>query len=161
MSTLYLVIASGGEFDDAWKQNEVGSFDQQKAKDYARDATNDRQKRNEDLDSFDEVSSKWYEEKGPIPYGTRLPIPKWGAGHGVGEKDITPEMRAERSAIQAKNDAMDKEYHAICIKQQAELQQMREEFFVARGYDKDDNIIVASYMESHDVRFSIEELEVI
>lgn len=124
---MFVVVAYGGSYDDAWEQNVVGSTSAQKAQDYI-DARLLDAERFAEIDAQLSVAAKSIIKQ--LPAGKPLlPTKPWPAG--LGEKDITPEMRAEREAIQQANAKINQENSDLYQKQYAEEQ--AELLKIARG----------------------------
>lgn len=107
MNTIYIVVASGGAYEDKWERNEAAFVNE-------ADAELDIEKRKQadaDLRSKMETLHAWskvYEAENPMPVRqarSRMERKKWPAG--LGKHEITPEMRAERAqADQLEHEAM-------------------------------------------------------
>jgi hypothetical protein len=103
------------EYDSDWSINIIASLDLKKVQDFIRARRTKDVQYNHDLGVLQRALSRWREEN-PRPERPDIePIPKWKTGIKMNE--ITPEMRAERDGIKARNTliveqgrAMDAEY---------------------------------------------------
>jgi hypothetical protein len=104
LQEMFVVVASGGEHDDAWQSNCVATFDEQLANEYIADRQRQDalfNERNAKLDDYEEQ----YVQENPRPAIPAVPqAPRWPAG--MGKHQITAEMRAERDRINAERSAI-------------------------------------------------------
>lgn len=97
MNTIYIVVASGGEYESKWERNEaafVNEVDAEQDIVKRKQADADLRAKMETLHAW----SKVYEAENPMPIRQarpRMERKKWPAG--LGKHEITPEMRAERA----------------------------------------------------------------
>ena len=101
MKQMFVITASGGQYDDAWERAEFVTDDEDKGKEYC-------EKMNalaESVRSADVQLANWQEHYmkqnprvGPTPY-TVMDVPKWKGG-----EKITQEMRDERKRIERINE---------------------------------------------------------
>lgn len=160
MSELFIVIAYGGEWEDAWTDNRVVTYDEDKALAYIEKETLRIEKRNADVELWEEAYSKFYDTLEKIPYGKRMQKSAWPPG--LGEKDITPEMREERERVNAHNENLDEIYHKAHREQNLKTKAFTKKFFVDLGYDENDDFI-DGYCDprKREVKFKIEKVELI
>jgi hypothetical protein len=99
---MFAIIASGGQYDDAWSRAEFVTDDEDKGRAYCEKMN----ALSEAVKSANIQLAKWQQHYlidhprvAPLSY-TEVPVPKW-----KGSDKVTPEMRAERKRIQDINDS--------------------------------------------------------
>jgi hypothetical protein len=109
---MYVVVSYGGEWDEKWENNEVCSHDEAKLNAWIAEQ---QKKRAEHQAFLISLHNFYYEFSANNPRRPLLMERKerkpWPSG--LGKEQITPEMRAEREAIEAHNHAVFDEAKAI------------------------------------------------
>lgn len=102
MNKIFVAVAYGGQYEDAWESNLAASEDVTKVEAFIAEEKARREKEGQ----FQLALHKFYNEFREANPVTRVALPrkerpKWKAG--IAEKDITPEMRQERRDIDSFN----------------------------------------------------------
>lgn len=111
VTKIYIVVESGGEYEDAWRGNLVAFNNRASAEAYIANSIAEHEKHAAQQKSLYEHFKAWEAKVPPVdytPYASIKP-PRWPSG--IKEKDITPEMRAERKRILAENIEKDQRYN--------------------------------------------------
>lgn len=156
MDTIFVAISSGGQYDESWQRNEVACLTEADVLAYIEQAKLKQQKRIKDFDDFKEADTQRSILLPVVEFTKATDIPKWKAG--ISENDITPEMRAERNEIIAKNDEIREQYMEHIHYRYEIANKFRKEFFVKLGYSEDDPIMDLDIED--DIEFTYEELKV-
>ena len=113
--TIFILVVSGGMYDDRWENTVASSFDEQKL----IDLQNANQKEDGEREKLHKVIRKWESDfhaaGNSVGFEPLLKRPSWPPG--LGKERITQEMRDERKKIEdqnkminARNVARAKEY---------------------------------------------------
>lgn len=171
--TLHLVVIDGGAYSDKWTSFDRAFTTKEGAERYIEEKEQEHAKLIEIGNQLEKMYDE-YIKSHPYPEimkqtFTPKPIPYWKSG--LGKKDITPEMLAERDAIMEENrlnsnafyaerEKASIEYHAervAAAKKLLEEAGIPETMIAPNGID---HSYVYYYGKHEDVRYSIEELEV-
>jgi hypothetical protein len=101
MSLIYLVVSSGGEYEDRWHHNEAATHDLDKAKSEVKRLEEEQVAYNLLVDQIAEHSGNFYKQH-PIEYKQTMDVPRWPAG--IAQTSITPQTRSERDWIKKQNE---------------------------------------------------------
>jgi hypothetical protein len=155
IKTMYLAVAYGGKWDDSWETNCVASFDRHRIEQYiakkeAEITENDRVMVL--LDAFDNQ----YQDASIQPeYVALIDTPKWVTG--LGENEITQDMRRDRANIKGRNSMIATINAARYHEWSAKREVARKEYFKTIETTLEyDNVI-----HSTEENYRIDEIEVI
>ena len=95
-----IFVAYGDEFDDAWEANCIGSFDEQKVKDYIVKEQEEDVLHNKRVEQIRDFRFQYEEQNPKPPWFFPKKLPHW---QGVKKHQITPEMNAARQEIVDEN----------------------------------------------------------
>lgn len=157
-SELFVVVAYGGEFDDAWESNCIGTFDEQKAKDYIVEEQKDDAQHNEWVKKSNDFECQ-YREENPFPrWFHPKKLPHW---QGVKKHQITPEMQAAKDAIIAENEADRLEIERLHREWYDQYREALSAFLTTLGVPDDQFEIYFGYVRARERSFRIEKLKLI
>lgn len=160
MILINVVIAYGGEYEDAWESNRVSSFDLDKLKSYIKDALADQKERNYHVKLYHDAYSKFTNSLPSVAYTRPLDIPRWAAG--LSEDDITFGMRDERHTLREANQKIELINRVAWREYYDKINAFSVDFFKSLGYDDSDVFITSNYNREEDnTKFKIETVEVL
>lgn len=111
MATIYLVFKEGGEFSERYSRLMKGWFSEENAQKHVLELQ-EEQKIFRELHALSKQFKLNWDIQNPISMLPSLePIPKWKAG--IGEGEITKEMRLERELIKERNQKITDEYWSM------------------------------------------------
>lgn len=154
---VYVVIASGGEYDEKWSRVRGASLIEDKANAYARtliDAFNAREKRRAEHREW----RKEYEAAHPRPTPIYPDMEVWPRWNNLRNDQITPEMRAERAAIKERNAALERKAHEPIEAWFNAFSAAEIAWTEARGYDREE---IAFNYESKNTRYEVLAIDII
>ena len=142
---LFVVIESGGKYDDAWETTLAGSFDQTKAEKYIVDKELDNKLKESRYEEMNAFSEAWITQnpRPEITIRAKIAIPKW---INIKHQDITDDMREERKNIQAQNEQNLYEDTAPMREWNSKRQLATKEWAASKNYNLEE-------IESYDSRF--------
>jgi hypothetical protein len=156
-TVIYLVVAFGGEWDDAWQRNKWSTLDKEKAAQYIIALEANQARHNVTVDKITEFSDAYVNRVGPCPaVGCQQSYPRWAPG--ISASAITEAMRSEREDIKASNAHIAKQNDALLNEYEAVLEKEIVEFLFALGYTDRDSIMQPYKRRTKDANFRIEEV---
>lgn len=153
MSNILVLIACGGEYEDAWEQNIAASFDREKLEQKQAEHLAEIKDKNIKAEKF----SNWlrlYTDQNPKNY-TFVARKKYPNFNGIKKTDYTDDMRAAIDIITRFNKEADKENAKNYKIYTDKLMIAREQFL------KENDIDDYSLYAREEPKYSIEELEVL
>lgn len=151
---VYIVIESGGQYEDAWDANRFACA----TPEGAQAAIAAQKARREKLIAEREVlvaAKVAFEEVNPYPESiSRLVIPRWEAG--IRQQDITVEMREERNVLQAQNREIDRKNHEAHQAYYGALLAHQQTVAQTLGLEIPDRIVYSADIEY--TKWSVEEM---
>lgn len=110
---IYILVSFGGSYEDAWETVKKASFDKAKLEGEAHEKNAELDRKREIQKEYNAFRDDW-EKKNPQPeipeiVYEEMPVPKLPNR----EKDITPEMRAEKNWIRSENSRRHREVAEI------------------------------------------------
>ncbi len=163
MKDIFLVVMSGGEYEDKWEKTLLATFDEQEA----RNLIAERQKQDATFaENYRKLSEAECEFDGMYPYPRMEgeyalePIPKWRAG--LGRDEITQEMFDERQTVRERNDTKIKLYKEVVDQRQKKRHEYLVNFLNSIGIEgvaQDQYFDALSLADDHSERsYSIEKV---
>ncbi len=138
MNKIYVAIAFGGSYEDAWENNVAASKDRLKIERYVEDQ-NARIARLTEIELAVRQFAEEYDKKNPFDrstYEAAFDVPKWPAG--MDQRLITSEMRAERESIKKLNAEIAQRNHARMTSHNEARNEAINSFAFAHGLDQED-----------------------
>jgi len=135
MQEVYLVCVQGGEYkEENWESALVVALDEERAKAAVKQYEREDHRFQENYNKLAQFEGTW-EEQDRYPssadhYQLEFP-PRWKAGLHMDE--ITPEMRAEREAIGARNKVKIDAYQKVCDEWKERKDKAMNEFLISLG----------------------------
>lgn len=158
MTDIYIVVASGGSYDDAWSNNMFATTDKVVAEAKRAELEAEHVKLGEDLEKFYQFCRALDEELGPVELEARLDWPRWKSG--IAQVEITQAMRNERTKIQLKNEQIVRKNAELHQARQAIIRPREEAFLASLGYEPGHRIY--NRWRSHsEVNYTVDEVEMI
>lgn len=158
-NSILIVVASSGENEEYSQWQICATFDREKAE--AR-IEEDKARRARFRDLSAQVAAferRWHEENPYPSHAALLDIPKWAPG--LGEHEITPEMRAERDRIYEHNTRVMNEFYPV---REAHMDRLLEDIqrfmeVELRITDPEEQAMIEGGEWDGEVHYSIESLE--
>lgn len=98
---IYLAVAYGGEWEDAWQTNLAASFDRTLVEQFITTKKSEDEEHDRVFALYREFVDQ-YSSANPMPeYQRDTDYPRWGAG--LGAHEITDKMREERNKVIRQN----------------------------------------------------------
>lgn len=157
-TVIYLVVAYGGEWDDAWTRNKWSTLDKEKASQYVIALEATQNLHNATVDKITEFCDAYVNRIGPCPaVGCQQSYPRWAPG--ISAAAITDDMRAVRECIKANNARIQEQNDALYNDYEDALEKEIVEFLLTLGYTESDSIMNAGgSRRTKDANFRIEEV---
>ena len=103
---IYILVAFGGSYEDAWRANVAASTDKTKVEELMANKEDRREKLKVCKQQLEEFCNQW-DEANPFDQSTvekLVDVPKWPSG--IAQNLITKEMRIERDTIRKFNEGV-------------------------------------------------------
>jgi hypothetical protein len=153
MQNIFIVVAYGGQYENAWGSISAAFTDRSSAEAYIlykEDLAQRIYQKEVLLAAFYEK----YEAENPRPpRAVQHVLPRWRSG--MSEKDITPEMRTERTRLFDLNSKLAEEASIAYEIYEETLLAAQQQYAEAGGIDSPDRIV--RYANMPDVRWRIDE----
>jgi hypothetical protein len=158
---IYVVVHSGGSYEDAWSNNVAASTDRVKAEAFMAKEIAEQERHNESLKRIMEVEGEIVRDLGVAKYEHTLPYPKWKAG--LGKEDITQEMRNDRLRVDLLNRQISERNNEMASTRFGIIKQRVQEMLRLRGYTEQDKLFIDAGVGWSVDRgeYNIEEVEVL
>lgn len=158
---MYVIVASGGRYDDSWTRNEYVTSDKAKAEAAIKDLEAEHAKDLDTVKQLGELREAVNDEIGPAETESLLPYPRWAPG--LGEDQITQKMRNERKKIELKNERIAKRNEAAWKARHKILEDREKTLLKSLGYPKGHYLYEYQYglHTLDETSYDIEEVEVL
>lgn len=158
MTTIYVVYAYGGEYEDKWEKVLKGFRSEEVAERFVLRCEQEHAADSQLRQELEEYVRTWCERNVMPQHPISPKIKKWPAG--IRHDQITAEMRAERDLVKAEIEKIDKQaaeiYGAYYLKQK----EAKVEFLLAKGLTLDQtHTHVDHWSYREDKHFSYGEVE--
>lgn len=171
MEKIYIAVAFGGSYEDAWESNHVASLDQSKIVRYVEEQ-NARIARLKDVEGQLFTFTVEYDKKNPFDRSqmeAQQEVPKWPSG--IDQRLITKEMRAERDSIRAFNAEVIARNHQRMMKYNEERNEAMLGFLISIGFDFKDlpnsesaeglTHVASKFHHATDVSYRVDEVDLL
>jgi len=156
---MYLIVASGGRYDDSWSKNEAVTADKAKAEAKVLELEAEHVKDTEAAEKLRELRDVIDGELGKVECEHLLPYPRWAPG--LGKEQITQKMRNERTKIELKNKRIAKRNEAFFKARQKIITAREKALLLSLGYPKGHPFFEQRYLYIENVDYNIEEVDVL
>jgi len=158
MTDIYVIVASGGQYDDAWQSN-IGYCTSMEQAEVLKDRLVCENKRDVELHRKIQKLKGEIFKLGPIVYEKPIDLPKWKNGLGIDQ--ITDAMKNERSSIMIKNQIIAAHNEEKCTAYNNMVDDKIIEMLVAENVPNDRHQTYLGYNWLGDASYSIEPLGLI
>lgn len=139
-SVMYLVVSFGGQWDDAWHQNEWSTLDELSAEFHIIKLKAKQARHNEVVAEIEKFCDARVARVGPRPtVGGYQDYPRWPAG--IANSSITEAMRSERDYIKANNARIAEQDRELYNAHDTACEKETVEFLMSLGYKEGDSIM--------------------
>lgn len=154
---MYLVVSFGGQWDDAWHQNEWSTLDKVKADQHLVECIEAQDLHNSIVDKIDTLRFSYADRVGPCASVLGWQdYPRWPAG--IAQTAITEAMRNERDYIQANNARIQEENIVLSQAYDDACDKEIVEFLMSLGFKEGDHLMNSYAQRTMDANFRIEEV---
>lgn len=150
---IYVVVASGGDYEDYYSNNLAATTDPEAAKEYVVTLLAEQAKHNALIERCNAHIVQFTEQLGPVPVEPCLFLPY---EEFRGRMPFTQKMMNERLKINLLNDKICARNHLAQHERNQLIYNERVELMTSLGYSKDD-----VYFQINNDSYDIEELDVI
>lgn len=134
---MYILIESGGEYEDRWKRNIAVSVDVTKLEAERDKIATEQSETISLMQRINDIQSLWTRQNSSVTCGEKQKITRWPAG--IHQRDISDAMRKQRDYEYAAIKAWDEEYQTRYNMRNAKWLMVLQEFLTCLDV-KDQNI---------------------
>lgn len=139
---IYIIVASGGEYEDEWNRNLFATTDKDKADSKVLELIADKKVYRETIEKLNVLRNSIHEEFGPIPY----------------EQIDLPQMKNERTKINLLNAQSKRRYNEARAARDVIITAREADLLASLGYASDDPIYQHCNRSESDVNYEVEEV---
>lgn len=162
---IFIVVRTTDDGGDIYRSSIKASLDKDKVEAFVAEQIENDTIRGERLHALSKFDEEWATEHPCPPFPELKKITRWQPG--LRDSEITPEMRAERNALEEENEALKAAYHTLSEKWDTERMAALKEFATTKLKFPEDEVesLVDDLLYGH-FRYSrryykIEEVELI